>query len=188
MNHQGMSVKLAFVIIATASLLIGFSAKPSQAVQTQVSPVAQPLTAAPTAMIRTTAPDPKRQREVECLARNMYFEARGESTAGQLAVGQVTINRTKNEHYPNTICGVVSQRHQFSWKWDGREDRITQPKVYSQIEAMAEVLYDDYYVANTFPDIVDGATHFHTASVNPQWKGKTLIVRIGNHNFYKVRG
>ncbi len=188
MNHQGMSVKLAFVIIATASLLIGFSAKPSQAVQTQVSPVAQPLTAAPTAMIRTTAPDPKRQREVECLARNMYFEARGESTAGQLAVGQVTINRTKNEHYPNTICGVVAQRSQFSWKWDGRPDVISQPKVYSQIEAMAEVLYDDYYIEDKFPDIVDGATHFHTAAVNPQWKGKTLVVRIGNHNFYKVRG
>jgi spore germination cell wall hydrolase CwlJ-like protein len=186
MNHRG--AHYAFVIIATASLLIGFSAKPTQAVQTQVSRVAPPLTAAPTAMIQTETVDPKRKREVECLARNMYFEARGESTAGQLAVGQVTINRTKAEHYPNSICGVVGQRSQFSWRWDGKADVITQPKIYSQIETMAEFLYDDYYVSSKFPDLVDGATHFHTASVNPQWKGKTLIVRIGNHNFYKVRG
>ena len=185
MNNRGLVVKTAFVFIAAAVLLIGFSAKPSQAVQTQASPIAQPTIELSNAMNQTKQEDTThRERQIECLARNMYFEARGESTAGQLAVGQVTINRVGEKGFPRSICGVVNQRSQFSWV--GKQSTISQPRVYKQIYAMAELLYEDYYQRQKFPDLVDGATHFHTSAVNPQWRGKLLVVRIGNHNFYKV--
>ena len=72
------------------------------------------------------------QTEIECMAKNIYFEAAIESTAGQLAVAQVTLNRVKSKHYPNTVCEVVYEgphhasghpkrdRCQFSWYCDGK--------------------------------------------------------------------
>ncbi|HIE75488.1 MAG TPA: cell wall hydrolase, partial [Gammaproteobacteria bacterium] len=53
--------------------------------------------------------------EVGCLALNIYHEARGESHDGQVAVAAVTLNRMQSASYPDTVCGVVWQPHQFSW-------------------------------------------------------------------------
>ena len=72
--------------------------------------------------------------EVECLALNIYHEARNQPTAGKLAVAQVTLNRVKHDRFPNTICGVVYQGYylnnnpikhkcQFSWWCDGKSDK-----------------------------------------------------------------
>lgn len=145
-------------------------------------PLAEPatieeITATPEDIIRAT--------QIECLARNIYFEARGESPAGQMAVGQVTINRSKQEEFPDSICGVVHQKSQFSWLWDGKPDKITQPKVYAGIELMAEYLYDDYYVNQRVPDLVNGAAYFHTRWINPRWKNMVVVARIDNHVFLK---
>jgi spore germination cell wall hydrolase CwlJ-like protein len=183
MNHQG---KFAFVLIAIATLLIGFSVTPSNAVQTQAVLASQPIFEMQNAMIQTV--DVDRKKQVECLARNMYFEARGEPTAGQLAVGIVTINRVKARHYPDTICGVVNQPYQFSWTIGNKNGRIHQPEVYAEIKVLANLLYDSYYANENFPDLVDGATHFHTNAVDPNWRGKRLVVSIGNHKFFTVGG
>jgi len=58
-------------------------------------------------------------KEIKCLADNIYFEARNESVKGQVAVASVTKNRVKSKHYPNTICKVVWEHRQFSWTLDG---------------------------------------------------------------------
>ena len=72
--------------------------------------------------------------ELECMSKNIYFEAATESTAGKLAVAQVTMNRVRSTHYPNTVCKVITQgihysngfpvkdRCQFSWYCDGKHD------------------------------------------------------------------
>ena len=77
-----------------------------------------------------------KQKEIECLAQNIYHEARSESTAGRMAVALVTLNRVKDQRFPNTICGVVKQTKyypsgkidlhscQFSWYCDGKPDTI----------------------------------------------------------------
>ena len=57
-----------------------------------------------------------------CLAMNIYFEARSESTLGQHAVAQVTMNRVASDKYPNSVCDVVWQSGQFSWTNDGKSD------------------------------------------------------------------
>ena len=61
-------------------------------------------------------------RSLECLARNVYYEARGESSAGQYAVAEVTMNRKASQHYPKTVCEVVYQREAFSWTGMGPLD------------------------------------------------------------------
>jgi N-acetylmuramoyl-L-alanine amidase len=136
-----------------------------------------------------------------CLADNIYHEARGQGTAGWLAVANVTINRVKDSRYPNTVCEVVKQgphrpswkgtgemipiRHrcQFSWYCDGRSDDIGNNTLYSLIYDLS---YNIVYGNIDFIDITDGATHYHADYVMPDWaKTKTKTVEIEDHIFYR---
>ena len=135
--------------------------------------------------------DPKQK---ECLALNIYFEAAVESTAGKLAVAQVTLNRVKSEQYPETICKVVYEgRHyssgfpvrdrcQFSWYCDGKGDIPNNGRAWKQSQDIAE------YVMQTpdLLDITDSATHYHADYIpNPRWaKARDKTVKIDTHIFY----
>lgn len=122
--------------------------------------------------------------QLECLARNMYFEARGEGSKGMIAVGYVTINRTHTAGFPDTICGVVHQgspRHcQFSWYCDGRTDRIASPVQYEQALSLAKAV-----LARTVPNPVGRSVFFHNGRVKPGWRGVVFQCRIGGHRFYR---
>jgi spore germination cell wall hydrolase CwlJ-like protein len=127
-----------------------------------------------------------RLAEENCLARAVYFEARGETEMGQLAVAKVVINRTKNPNYPKTICGVVyqgSQRRnscQFSFACDGHADDIKQPGSWSQAKRVAKKALDGDHSLKGM-----NATNYHADYVKPKWS-KTLrrIGKIGRHIFY----
>ena len=138
-------------------------------------------------------------QDVSCLALNIYHEARGQSIAGQIAVGQVTLNRVKDNRFPNTICEVVMQgphraswkgtgemipvRHrcQFSWYCDGKSDKIKQRKAYKQIVSLSQILIDQDMI-----DITSGATHYHAYYVSPAWaRSKKRTTKIEDHIFYK---
>lgn len=133
-------------------------------------------------------------KDIECLARNIYFEARNQSVLGQYAVGWVTINRMYSEKFPNTVCGVVHQavrkdgvpvRHkcQFSWYCDGKSDIITDNISYKRAVEIATELLNTY--SNTL-DVTDGATYYHANYVNPSWSRKfDKIVQIDRHIFYR---
>jgi len=127
----------------------------------------------------------ERQREINCLASNMFYEARGEPDKGKIAVGLVTINRVKSGGYPDSICGVVTQKKQFSWYRPGKI-RSSGNSLFEEVRTIATQLYDEYYVANTYVDFVHGATHFHSTGVNPQWRKKKLVRRIGSHLFFRI--
>ena len=146
-------------------------------------------------MEQTTLMDPS---ELECMSMNIYFEAATESTAGKLAVAQVTINRVKSRHYPNTICGVVYEgphytttngqqfpvrdRCQFSWYCDGKHDTPSGGKMWKQSEEVAK-----YVLENTkLLDITDGATHYHADYIpNPRWAiARHKTMQIDTHIFY----
>lgn len=109
-----------------------------------------------------------RDTEVECLAKNIYYEARGESVAGQMAVGEVTINRVRSPRFPSSVCGVISQRRgelcQFSWKCAAHIS-INDKRRWRQIMKLASYLYDNYLVHKKIPDLVDGAMYFHNNDV-----------------------
>jgi len=142
--------------------------------------------------------------EIDCLARNIYFEARSLSTAGKMAVAQVTLNRVKNERFPATICDVVYEgRHyfnsnlkafvpqrnrcQFSWYCDGKSDAIQHQNTFKDITTFAHYFVNDYY-NHDHADITDGALWYHADYMKkfPKWsKTRSKVAQIDVHLFYK---
>ena len=135
--------------------------------------------------------------EAVCLAKNIYFEAGNQPLAGKVAVAQVVFNRMEHSSYPQDICGVVYQarwrenwkgeqvpiRHQcqFSWFCDGKSDEPLDTKTFDECLIIARDIVDGFY-----PDITEGATHYHNVYVNPYWSdslNETVI--INEHIFYK---
>jgi spore germination cell wall hydrolase CwlJ-like protein len=125
------------------------------------------------------------RHQIDCLARNMYFEARGESHNGILAVGFVTVNRVNSRLFANTICEVVYQPLQFSWVRGLRHKKIVSKDKFGTILVMAESVYTDYYKTRTMKDIVHGATHFRTVRCRVRWKHLIAVARIDHHIFFK---
>lgn len=130
--------------------------------------------------------------EWQCLAEALYFEARGETVAGQFAVAEVILNRRDLPTYPATICGVVNEGTgrrfacQFSFTCDGRAERISEPAAFERAGKIARLMLDGAPRALT-----EGATHFHTTAVRPSWARRfPQTARIGSHLFYRqtVRG
>ncbi|WP_208995095.1 cell wall hydrolase [Roseibium hamelinense] len=129
-------------------------------------------------------------KEQRCLAEAIYFEARGESEEGQVAVAQVVLNRVKNPAYPDSICGVVYQnRHkhnrcQFSYACDGIKDRINSPGAWKTAQRLAREVSD----GQRYLKMVDASTHYHATYVNPRWaKSMNKLGQVGLHIFYKTR-
>ena len=129
------------------------------------------------------------RRELHCLATAVYFEARGESEKGQLAVGQVIINRVQSKHWPNSICGVVYQnkkwhnRCQFSFACDGKADRIRDRDSWQRAKAVADKFANGYTMRS-----VARATHYHATYVRPRWaRHFRKVERVGTHVFYRSR-
>jgi spore germination cell wall hydrolase CwlJ-like protein len=130
------------------------------------------------------------KRELKCLAEAIYFEARSESEAGQIAVAQVVLNRVKSKLYPNTICGVVYQnRHrymacQFSFACEGKKLRITEPGPWRQAVRLSKAVLG----GAEYDKEVAGATHYHATYVKPRWAKKLRRMdKVGTHIFYKLR-
>jgi len=128
-------------------------------------------------------------KQERCLAEAIYFEARGESEEGQVAVAQVVLNRVKNPSYPDSICGVVYQnkhkrnRCQFSFACDGIADRIAQAGAWKTAERIAK----DVIGGKRYLKMVDASTHYHATYVKPRWaKAMARRGKIGEHIFYKT--
>lgn len=125
--------------------------------------------------------------EIQCLAQNIYFEARSESRQGQLAVGHVVMNRLAHKHYPNSVCEVVKQggekrrnRCQFSWWCDGRSDQPVDNTAWERSLKLATTIY--WGQTN---DPTDGALWYHADYVKPDWSSDLIFAKkIGHHLFY----
>ena len=122
-------------------------------------------------------------RELKCLADNIYFEAGNQSTTGKLAVAAVTINRVKSPKFPKSVCSVVYQKTrgtcQFSWVCEGKK-RVRSPQQYAESKRIAEKV------------LLSGANHgifgrnvlfYHADYVNPRWNLRR-VTKIGDHIFY----
>lgn len=121
-------------------------------------------------------------KQMQCLAGAVYFEARGEPLAGQLAVADVVINRSQDSRFPASYCGVVYQRAQFSFVKGGRMPRIrTGSAAWSRAKAIARIAHDDMWDSK-----VGGAVYFHAKYVRPAWSHrKTRTATIDSHIFYR---
>jgi spore germination cell wall hydrolase CwlJ-like protein len=123
--------------------------------------------------------------DVACLALNVYFEARGESAAGQTAVAHVTMNRVRSGRYPDTVCEVVTQQArgvcQFSWVCqDGMEARNR-----TALERAYRVAVD--VLSGRRADPTHGATYFFSRRIPmPDWaKRMRETASIDNHRFFR---
>ncbi len=132
---------------------------------------------------------PVSEAEIDCMAKNIYFEAGAESYQGQLAVAQVTINRVESDRFPDTVCGVVHQRTtakttrkticQFSWVCEAkRQVKYNSKRWLSSLDVARKVLVEGVRHSG-----VTEALFYHNTHVNPQW-GLKRIVKIGGHIFF----
>lgn len=120
------------------------------------------------------------KKELACLAEAVYFEARGTGTEGEAAVAHVIVNRTESPKFPNSVCGVVAQGCQFSYRCDGRSDALADPRARASAYRVAEA------VLTAEEDPTNGALFFHSAKARPGWFAKRpRVARIGGNVFYR---
>lgn len=127
-------------------------------------------------------------RELECLTQAVYYEARGETPAGQAAVAQVVLNRVRHPAFPKTVCAVVFQGAgkrvgcQFSFACDGSMRRGRETAAWNRAQKVASKALSGGVMSS-----VGNATHFHTVNVAPNW-GPRLVrtAEVGLHVFYRM--
>ena len=130
-----------------------------------------------------------RERQLTCLATNIYYEAGNQPFEGKVAVAQVTINRTESGLYPADICKTIYQKNivyekvlcQFSWVCDRAV--IARPVNRANFKESEEVAKKVLLEGFRLPSLKD-AMYFHGDYINPGWK-REKITKIGNHIFYK---
>ena len=120
-----------------------------------------------------------------CLASTIYHESRNQSIIGQYAVADVTINRVKHDKYPDNICDVISQPHQYSW-YRGKRRLI--PNTTNTISKVAwrKAILIAKISLNT-PNVVfdESVIYFHSVDVKPSWsKHMVFVAKIEDHIFY----
>jgi N-acetylmuramoyl-L-alanine amidase len=130
------------------------------------------------------------RRNLLCLARNVYFEARGEPMAGQYAVAEVTMNRKASGRFSNTVCGVVHQKN-----WDPLRRRYVGAFSWTELEQAPIPMGEDWqrawkvaeavYYRQEAP-VLESALFYHANYIKPSWaREKQAVARIGNHVFYE---
>ncbi|HEY8519833.1 MAG TPA: cell wall hydrolase [Gammaproteobacteria bacterium] len=132
----------------------------------------------------------RRRVDLQCLAENVYYEARGEPVSGQYAVAEVTMNRVRARQFPSTVCDVVHEKRwdplrkrlvgAFSWT---ELERLPRPRgpAWDRARAVAEAVYDQKEAPR-----VEGALYYHAEHIEPSWaKEKRLVAEIGRHRFYR---
>lgn len=130
-------------------------------------------------------------RQLECLTRNIYWEAASEPFEGKVAVAQVTLNRMQSGKFPDSVCGVVHQKNvfyekvvcQFSWYCEGNHKMkpVHKPLWRESEEVAKKVLLEGFRLPS-----LKNALYYHADYVNPGWK-HPKIEQIGHHIFYGER-
>lgn len=133
-----------------------------------------------------------RTKQLECLAKNIYWEAATEPFEGKVAVAQVTMNRVESGRFAPTVCGVVYQKNviydkiicQFSWYCEPHHRiKPVHTALYNEsMEVAKKVLLEGFKL----PSLKE-AIYYHADYVRPGWQNKTRITQIGRHIFYKER-
>jgi spore germination cell wall hydrolase CwlJ-like protein len=157
---------------------------PAETIQKDEDSVAEPKPAPVTAdslseLVAETPRPADLDPELRCLAGAVYFESRGESLVGQLAVAHVVLNRAQSGRFPKSLCGVVHQKSQFSFVRGGKMPAVREGTQWSNAVAIAQIARD-----GSWKNHAPGAMFFHARYVSPGWR-KTRIAQIDNHIFYR---
>lgn len=184
------------VLLGNSSAALGQTVtelKPVAAVLNTVSAAipATPATAPVEAPVKKSLNDlvvekmdgPDLDSEAKCLATAVYFESMGEPLQGQLAVARVVINRAASGQYPNSLCGVVKQKAQFSFVRGGRFPRVaTGSEAWAKAQAIARIAME-----NSAESLPLDVLWYHADYVAPKWrKNLSRVEKIGAHIFYRA--
>ena len=131
-----------------------------------------------------------RAKAEKCLAEAVYFESRGETKRGQIAVAQVVMNRVFSGYYPTNVCGVVYQNAhrynacQFTFACDRVKDVVNEPDMWEQAKQISRDMLD----GKLWLSDIGKSTHYHAYWVHPWW-ARTMrkLSRIGVHTFYRPK-
>jgi spore germination cell wall hydrolase CwlJ-like protein len=129
-------------------------------------------------------PEPTLAEQAKCLAQALYFEARGEPVLGQLAVGDVILNRKASKKFPGSICDVVDQgmqkgKCQFSFRCSKKKNTVANQDAFKRAAKLARFLLTKERLK-----FAGGAAYFHTTTIHPSWAKRMVeTVRVGNHVF-----
>lgn len=138
----------------------------------------------PMSTVKYTQLSKRAQHQIDCLAKNIYYEAAYEPKDGWMAVGFVTMNRVKSGNYADDVCGVVYQKtgrtYQFSWVGLKKLSKMN-TSIYGDIVDLATHIYMNH---DRLKDITGGATFYHADYVRPGWRLEKTK-QIGQHIFYK---
>ena len=153
---------------------------------------ATPAKAEPISSVEVQAVDPAGAAPVDdpitCMARTIYWEAKGAKDADMEAVASVVMNRLGHDGFPDTVCGVVKQGSekkacQFSWWCDGRSDQVQEAVEYDVAKEIARKALN-----KSLPDRTKGAMYFHDRNVKPDWAKEYIrTAETGKFMFYKPR-
>lgn len=128
------------------------------------------------------------EKELDCLANNIYYESRNQSDLGMLAVGLVTLTRVESHRWSDTVCGVVYENKQFTWTWDGKQSKAAWARAHADrlkylqsLNLASRILYGDF---DNMREMFN-ANHYHTTKVRPSWTAKMeRLAVIDDHVFY----
>lgn len=144
------------------------------ATDVQVDEPPEPLSTKDAEAVDPQGSDPL-EEPLTCLARSIYWEAKGVPGLDMESVANVVMNRLASEEFPNTICEVVRQGSeqspcQFSWWCDGKPDEVVEDDAYEEAKEVARRALNQ-----ELPDRTDGALYFHDRTVHPPWASEFLI-------------
>lgn len=177
MNHARTTIPFFSGLILSMALFFWITNEPQPTVQVYAAEDTSEL-------VVITQQD---EKQIQCLAKNIAFEAADQNIDGKIAVAQVVMNRTKDPKFPKTPCEVITQKNrrgcQFSWfckgKWNIKDQNVLQESL-----RIAEEVY-----LNNVEDITDGSLYYHADYVRPYWrKAFQVSYVIGDHIFYKPKG
>jgi spore germination cell wall hydrolase CwlJ-like protein len=176
------------VVVARAAAGVAEAANRDAAKTQQVQvPIGQAMTQLAVLRARSAAEAnaARPNRDLDCMAAAIYYEARGESAAGQAAVAQVVLNRVRNPTFPKTVCGVVYQGVgrkgcQFSFACHRPSGR-PEGAAWAKAKVVAARALAGHVMSG-----IGSATYFHLASLGPIW-GDAMIqtAQVGQHIFYR---
>lgn len=128
--------------------------------------------------------------EIQCLAKNIYYESGNQPLEGKVAVGLVTLNRKNDKRFPSTVCGVVNQRTrsvcQFSWRCSNVRAPDMNGAQWRESHRIALVLLTIPDTYQNFKRKYTDALYFHATYVRPSWsRVKERVATVGGHLFYR---
>ena len=169
-------------VIAAPPAALDHAAVPAlPEVEPEPAPPARPANRSLAELVADYSTAETQDSEHECLAGAVYFESKGESLKGQLSVAEVVLNRARSGRFPATICGVVKQRHQFSFIRGGRFPPIPRATAaWRKAVAIATIAREELAEGP-----VPNALFFHATYVSPNWRGLKRVATVGNHVFYR---